>query len=297
MIALYATIVFSLIAYLVIFIIGRRIKILHEREVLLTKLVDQKTIDLRAAIEKTEKLLETSEKTNRLLEEATQQKSHMLSVASHDLKNPLQSIIGFSEILQDELENPEMKNMAGIIISSSRDMLKQINEILDAAAIESKNLKLNLKKVSVNEVVKEIIKNNNFRARQKKQILEISLMDNNYVIADDHWLKIALDNVVNNAIKYSPTEKHILVSTQRVNGNVLIRIKDEGQGLTNEDLEKMFRRYQRLSAKPTGGESSTGLGLSIVKDIIDLHNGKIWAVKNPADGAEFIIQLPADPDA
>jgi len=292
MIILYIIILACIIAYLIFLIIVWRLKRHHKREVLLTDLVNQRTIDLREAKEKTERLLEESERTNRLLEEATEQRSHMLSITSHDLKNPLHSIIGLAEIIQEEAEKSDIKNMGRLIYHSSKDMLKHINGILDAAAIESKNLNLDMKNISINEIIKEVVENNSSRALQKRQLLNINLQEDYIVTADDHWLKIAIDNIINNAIKYSPLAKNIYVSTEKNGDNILIKVRDEGQGLTDEDLGKMFMRYQRLSARPTDGESSTGLGLSIVKDIIELHKGKIWAENKEGKGAEFFIQLP-----
>jgi signal transduction histidine kinase/ligand-binding sensor domain-containing protein len=294
MISIYMIVFLGLLAYLVFLIMDKRLKRLHKRGELLQELVNQRTNDLLEAKEKTERLLEDSEKTNRLLEEATVQKSHMLSITSHDLKNPLQSIIGFSEIILDEAKEPDIKNMGGLIYDSSKDMLRHINEILDTAAIESKNLNLNMKNVSVNDIIKEVVRNNNNRALQKKQKLQVTLKEDNIVTADEHWLKIAIDNIVSNAIKYSPFGKNIYITSETRDSDVLIKIKDEGQGLTEEDKQKMFTQYQRLSARPTDGESSTGLGLSIVKDIIEFHKGKVWVESKKGEGAEFIIQLPGN---
>ena len=294
MMVLYLIIIFSLIGYLVIKIMDKRLERHHKKETMLMELVNQRTIDLKEAKEKTEKLLVESERTNLLLKEATEQKSHMLSITSHDLKNPLQSIIGLSEIVKDEAGESEIKNMGGMIYQSSKDMLRHINEILDTAAIESKNLNLNMKKVSVNDIIKEVIRNNNNRALQKKQILQVTLKEDNVVFADEHWLKTAIDNIVSNAIKYSPFGKNIYVTAETREGDALIKIKDEGQGLTEDDKKKIFTQYQRLSARPTDGESSTGLGLSIVKDIIEFHNGKVWVESKKGEGAEFIIRLPGN---
>jgi signal transduction histidine kinase len=151
-----------------------------------------------------------------------------------------------------------------------------------------------MKKVSVNDIIKEVIRNNNNRALQKKQILQVTLKEDNVVFADEHWLKTAIDNIVSNAIKYSPFGKNIYVTAETREGDALIKIKDEGQGLTEDDKKKIFTQYQRLSARPTDGESSTGLGLSIVKDIIEFHNGKVWVESKKGEGAEFIIRLPGN---
>ncbi len=272
-------------------IYNSRIKKMKLRENLLSQMVNERTNDLLMAKTKAEELLAESEDSHKRLEEATEQKSHMLSVAAHDLKNPLQSIIGFASIIDEDSSDAEIKHMAEIILASSKDMLLQINEMLDAAAVESKNLKLELKAASVNKVLSDVIKNNYKRALQKGQTI-ITYFDNDCsVLIDEHWFKIAFDNIISNAIKYSPFDKQIFASTEISDSKVTIKVKDEGQGLSPDDMEKLFNRYQRLSAKPTAGESSTGLGLSIVKDIIDFHKGKIWAESSSGEGATFIIQL------
>ena len=288
---IYLIITLFVIVIIVESLYNSKIKRMQLRENLLSQMVNEKTNDLLASKTNAEKLLEESEEAKRELEDATEQKSHMLSVAAHDLKNPLQSIIGFASIIDEETDNEEIRNMAGIILSSSRDMLQQINEMLDAAAVESKNLKLDLKPISINKILADVIKNNYRRAAQKGQTIITYLGNDCEILLDEHWFKIALDNIINNAIKYSPFDSQILATTELQESFILIKIKDEGAGLTSDDLKKLFNRYQRLSAKPTGGETSTGLGLSIVKDIIDFHGGKIWAESSNGQGSTFIIQL------
>jgi signal transduction histidine kinase len=106
-------------------------------------------------------------------------------------------------------------------------------------------------------------------------------------------LREAVDNLVSNAVKYSPIGGRIDVSARREDGAARIRVVDEGPGFLPEDAARLFGRFQRLSAKPTGGESSTGLGLSITKRIIDLHNGRIFVESaGPNGGAHFNVVLP-----
>lgn len=288
---IYLILILIIIIIIVKSLYNSKIKRMQLHEDLLSQMVNEKTNDLLASKTIAEKLLEESKQAKKELEEATEQKSHMLSIAAHDLKNPLQSIIGFSSIIDEEADNEEIKNMAGIILSSSRDMLQQINEMLDAAAVESKNLKLDLKPNSLNKILVDVIKNNYRRASQKGQTILTYLGNDCDILLDEHWFKIAIDNIISNAIKYSPFDSQILTTTELHDSFVLIKIKDEGVGLSSDDLKKLFNRYQRLSAKPTGGETSTGLGLSIVKDIIDFHGGKIWAESSNGKGSTFIIQL------
>jgi signal transduction histidine kinase len=110
-------------------------------------------------------------------------------------------------------------------------------------------------------------------------------------------MKEVVENLIGNAIKYSPHEKTIWVSVSRYDKDkVRFSVKDEGQGLTEEDMKKLFGKFQRLSARPTGGESSTGLGLSIVKKLVEMHGGKIWAESEGRNkGATFTVELAAEP--
>ncbi len=269
-----------------------RIKKLSEREALLQRLVEERTEDLSKAKLKAEYLLTESEKAKEILEKTNEQKSQLLSIAAHDLKNPLQAVIGFSSIIKEESNEAQSKEMADIILNSSQSMISQIDDMLESVAMESKNLKLNFAPVDLNDLLRDVIKRNTNRAWQKNQIIKTDFDNNIRTIADEHWLSVAVDNLISNAIKYSPYGKSIQITSSTGDGYTRIMVKDQGVGLTEADRKKLFNRYQRLSAKPTGGESSTGLGLSIVKDIVEKHKGRVWAEGNSGEGAVFIIQLP-----
>src|ERR1044072_2520116 len=115
-------------------------------------------------------------------------------------------------------------------------------------------------------------------------------------MCDSDRMREAIDNLVSNAIKYSPIGGKISLLVTHDDANAIIRVTDEGAGLSPEDLGRLFGRFQRLSAKPTAGESSTGLGLSIVKRIVDMHGGKVTANSaGPGQGSTFAIVLPATP--
>ena len=104
-------------------------------------------------------------------------------------------------------------------------------------------------------------------------------------------LSQVLDNLVSNAVKYSPPNKNIWVDIQETTENVRIAIRDEGPGLSDDDKSKLFGKFARLSAQPTGGEHSTGLGLSIVKKMIEAMNGKVWCESELGHGATFFVEI------
>jgi len=292
MLTVYLILGILLVIFIVTWVYKIKIRKMKERENLLERLVNERTNDLKLSVEKTEKLLTESETANQELEKATEQKSQVLSIAAHNLKNPLQSIIGFSTLIDEEVKSDEIKSMAKSIYTSSKEMISQISDLLETAAMESKNLQLDLEPVNVKKMMDDVYKKNSNRAAQKDQKLNLFIGKDFSIIADGHWLNVAVDNLVSNAIKYSPFGKTIDVSFEVNDPYLKIKIKDEGAGLTEDDMKKLFNRYQRLSAKPTAGESSTGLGLAIVKDIIEKHNGKVWAESVHGKGATFIIQIP-----
>jgi signal transduction histidine kinase len=131
-------------------------------------------------------------------------------------------------------------------------------------------------------------------AVNKQQTISLSAPPNFVTMCDADRIREAIDNLVSNAIKYSPIGGKITVAVTHEGAETVIRISDQGAGLSPEDLGRLFGRFQRLSAKPTAGESSTGLGLSIVKRIIDMHGGHVTAQSpGPGQGSTFTVTLPA----
>ena len=132
------------------------------------------------------------------------------------------------------------------------------------------------------------------QAEAKKQRIHAIAEEGCLVEGDEDWLRQVLENLLGNAIKYSPERRSIFMSVRKGDGVLRLEVRDEGPGLTDDDKAKVFGRFQRLSARPTGGESSTGLGLSIVKQLVERHRGRVWAEsKGRGQGATFIVELPA----
>ena len=236
---------------------------------------------------------------NQSLTEANRLKSEFLSIAAHDLKNPLQVIMGFSEMILDTPEqNPKVYRNADKIATGTRRMLRIISQLLDTTMMESGKLALQREPVALADIVRKVVQSNRPRAKSKFQRLVFSEKDECLVSCDPERIYQVVDNLISNAIKFSPPEKNIIVRTYchitaaGVNGKAILEIQDHGPGLTEEDKEQLFGKFARLSAVPTGGESSTGLGLSVVKQLIELHDGKVWAESDgPGTGATFFVQL------
>ena len=237
---------------------------------------------------------------NEGLREASQMKSQLLRIAAHDLKNPLNGIREFAKILKGEIEPAAPgQEMLDLIHTSSDQMLDMVGKLLDSEALESGELTLHMEPVSLGKVAEEVVRRNRPQAQRKGEQLILHLDENDpcMVTGSSEWLRDAMDNLISNAIKYSPLGKTIWVSVKRRNGLVRFKVRDEGPGLTDDDKKKLFGKFQRLSALPTSNESSTGLGLSIVKQIIEMHGGRVWAESDPGRGSTFIIELTASETA
>ncbi len=232
---------------------------------------------------------------NAELSEANRLKTELLGIAAHDLKNPLQSILGFAELIKERTKDAFAQQYAQRIRAASERMVEMIVLLLQDAAMSQGKIALNLSEVSVSELCESVVEFYRPRAEEKSQRLETEIEPNCVILGDKRYLFQIMENLISNAIKYSPNGKKITLSLRRIDTEKVIQIavSDEGQGLTEEDKSKLFRKFQRLSAKPTGNESSTGLGLAIVKELVELHHGKIWAESEGKNkGATFFIQIP-----
>lgn len=231
---------------------------------------------------------------NQKLEEAGQFKMKILGIASHDLKNPIAGINLSAEVLMRyEKLSPQSTKMMKNILNSSKRMLDIVVNLMDVSARELGQIKLTNSSVDITTLVEDISKEYLMRATEKKQTIEFLSNGICTVFADEQCLRQVFDNLISNAIKYSEHEKLINISVTSAKKKVKIAIADQGQGLSSEDKVLMFRDFQKLSSKPTGGESSTGLGLSVVKHFVELHGGTVWAEsEGKGRGSTFVVELP-----
>ena len=256
-----------------------RVRSLTKRAEKLSELVDKRTKDLV--------------RTNVDLKKANKLKSEFLGIAAHDLKNPLQAIMGYSELIEKLLKgNKKIIKPIDRIKSSSQKMLLLIREFLEKSQIDSGKLVLNKEKISITSVLENVINDNHSSALNKKQVISFLKEKELFVYGDPLILRQVIDNLISNAIKYSPVGATTIIKTGESDSKIVTDIIDEGPGLTDDDLNKVFGEFQRLSAVPTGGESSTGLGLSIVEKFTKIHNGSIDVFNNKDKGCTFRLILP-----
>jgi signal transduction histidine kinase len=253
---------------------------------------------------------------NNQLHTLNEEKNEFLGIAAHDLKNPLTGLRGMLEILDtdDDLPRDYRNKMLTVMRHSVERMFEIVSKFLDVNAIEQGMIIPNSESFVLMPLAQSVVGNYALPAADKHIRINVSGDENAECHADKHLVLQVLDNLISNAVKYSPfgasvrvqvrTElpEQFLVQSPHENvresyqRHTFLTVQDAGPGITAEDHEKLFRKFARLSAKPTGGEHSTGLGLSIAKRLMDAMLGYIWCVSEPNKGATFIIALPLRTD-
>ncbi|MBD1210560.1 MAG: hypothetical protein H9535_19185 [Ignavibacteria bacterium] len=264
---------------------------------------------------------EELERANQELRILNDEKNEFLGIAAHDLKNPIAAITSFVELLLNEessLSEDDRRAYLKTIMLSSERMFDIITNLLDINAIERGAIALRPTNIQIMPVITSLVEMYCSRAEQKNITLhtEISSSPDTSAYVDERALVQILDNLISNAIKYSPLGKNVVVRIKDKGGDVMmhgtektgtnepslfllrpssfvrIEVQDEGEGISPDDMTKLFGKFARLSVRPTGGEHSTGLGLSIVKKMVEAMNGYVWCESEVGKGATFIVELP-----
>lgn len=228
------------------------------------------------------------------LKQLAEDKDELLGILAHDLKNYLGGISMSAELMSGQIERLQDKRLTQLtdnMLRSSTAAMAFVKEFLANSATDHG---IALKPTSVNlaEVATAAVGQYQEAARRKKIKIQTDFpADAVVVLADVVALDQILDNLISNALKFSPPDKRIFVSVRAIQTQAECVIRDEGPGFTTEDKGRMFRRYGRLSARPTGGEFSTGLGLSIVRKLVLAMGGELECESHPGQGAAFTIRL------
>jgi two-component system, sensor histidine kinase and response regulator len=234
------------------------------------------------------------------LRQLAEDKDELLGILAHDLKNYLGGLQMSSQLLRERLsqvglEDARAVQLAENILHTSGQLLAFVKQFLANAAADH-GVTIQLAPLNISEFAAATVRQYQEAARRKQLDIQTEFpADGAAVLADPSALDQVLDNLLSNAIKFSPPRRSIRVSVRTGLACVECRIRDEGSGFTEEDRKRMFRRYGRLSARPTGGEPSTGLGLSIVLKLVRAMNGELICESVPGQGATFIVRLPIAP--
>lgn len=226
----------------------------------------------------------------------TQKIEELISTVAHDLRTPLNQIRALLHLIQLEFPDisPEHKNYNEMIDQASDRLKIMINRILNVNAIEHRDVVVKIERINLGELIHDAATQVSKLCHKKNLNLSVNLAPGDlHAHVDSGYLLQVLENLLSNAIKFSQPNKNIFIETENNQSTVKIIVRDEGPGLTEEDIKLLFQKYQQLSARPTSGEESSGLGLYLSKKYIENMNGKIWCESKPGNGASFIIELMA----
>ena len=231
---------------------------------------------------------------NKQLVNINKQKDDLIGLVAHDLKSPINQMTGLINLLgfKSDSWDDEEKQLYEKLEQSNGHLKELVERILDLEAIREDSLNYHITKVDMITLVKEVMDDFEGIAKRKDiKIKGVKLDEAYYVMADAFFLKQVFENLLSNAIKFSPHGKLVELIAEEVDEFYHIIVKDQGPGISKKDRSKLFTKYQTLSAKPTGDESSTGLGLSIVKKYVEEMEGSVWVESDEGKGAEFYVSF------
>ena len=250
-----------------------------------------------AQLELHRNLVELQQKNLDLLH-LNQEKNDFLGMAAHDLKNPIGAIMGYAEDLREsypELSGAEILEEVGKIHQLSQRMFGLVTNLLDVNAIEEQQ-QLHLQPLQLRPLLQHIICDYQSRAAIKEIHLQLDVAVDGDVSGHPEAAHQVLDNLISNAIKYSPLKGQVDIRVLESNMHWAVAIADRGQGMSEHDQKRLFQKFAKLSARPTGGEHSTGLGLFIVKKLVDAMQATIECKSVLGQGTTFTVSfLKAQP--
>ena len=218
------------------------------------------------------------------------EKNEMIGIVAHDLKNPLTSAMTICELFNSEEITEDQKEYLNLITKSLKRMNGMVAKILEIKVLESSSLKTNYSNVDLKQITEQVIAALKIQSDNKS--IQITTDLDEVITSLDKSLMIQIiDNLLSNAIKFSNHNTTVHITLKEENQTIRLEIGDEGPGITEEDKPHLFQKFRKLNARPTDGESSTGLGLSIVKKYVEAMHGKVWCESEFGQGAKFIVEF------
>ncbi len=236
---------------------------------------------------------ELEDRSERLIE-LSDEKDNFINVVAHDLKSPLNNISGLSNLIRINGElTEEQVHYLNLLDQVSSEAKNLIINLLDINKLESGNIEENYEEFNIEELIDHEI--SYFRKDAQEKNIAISKKCSNNIIINNNkeFVQRILNNLISNAIKFSPENKNVVVTGEYINKYLSLAVKDEGPGISKKEQKYLFKKFQKLSTRPTAGESSTGLGLAIVKLLVEKLKGEIIVESEINKGAEFIVKFPA----
>jgi len=231
---------------------------------------------------------------NRLLKQVEELKTNFISMMSHDLKTPIARIKGMTDVILADQQNVsvEQREAVDTIRSSSDDLLKFINSILNYAKIEFQGVELHWQSKDLNNLITDVIKKHEFLAQIKKMKIHSELEPLFPIRMDPDLMRQVFSNILENAIKYAPENTQISVKTYEKDGYVFFVISDQGPGIAAQELPHLFTKFYRSANAKSSPIKGSGLGLYLAKYFTELHQGQIFVESDSGKGTIFVVQLP-----
>lgn len=239
--------------------------------------------------EQKETISAQSQDLKRLIEE----KDYIIRILAHDLRNPLKNIVGLIKLMEREQVGAGENKYIAMIMQSTSHAQDLVNRVLEMDASNQDNVQVDFQAVDTTQVIKEAIEGMNTSAKEKSINI---IFENNASItvvqADQTYLALILENLLSNALKFSERNTDVIVQASNKEESLIIKVIDHGPGISADEEDKLFKKFSKLSPRPTSGESSTGLGLALVKRYVQLINGRVSYENADGVGATFVVELP-----
>lgn len=228
-------------------------------------------------------------------DEVRKTKTEFLANMSHELRTPLNSIIGFAQMLQDQVIgdlNDQQLRYISYILNSGKHLEQMINNILDLAKIDAGRSELMLEEIPLIGIVNETIESVKELSEQKKINIETNIQEDLKIVADKLKLKQIVFNLLSNAVKFTPSNGYVSLVGKRINDDILVSVTDTGIGIREDDIGRIFSLFEQGDSSLTKVHHGTGLGLALVKMLVEMHGGRVWAESELGKGSTFSFTLP-----
>ncbi|HZQ10973.1 MAG TPA: response regulator [Anaerolineae bacterium] len=221
-------------------------------------------------------------------------KSEFINIAGHEIRTPLSILLGYAMLLHERLDGEE-RGFAAELVTHAQRLQRIVDDMLNLKYLEAGHVDLRLERCSVNEVVRDVVNAYRPLAAEREQSIDLSIAEQTGdVTADRAMLDLMLGNLLSNAIKFSPRKSHVRVGAEGDAQQVTLLVQDEGKGLAAEDAEHVFDAFYQAGSSLTRQEGGLGLGLTITREMVRAHHGKIWFERRSPAGSCFYISLPRD---